>query len=566
MMDATATLSSHPVFVHLRRDDTRWIVREDCTSMATDTLFYMLHHHEHIPNLTLIKENNVRASFFLKPPEAAADRIFIKRYKQQGWVDRCKHLVLPAKAVAEWRNMQRFAACGLPVPRPIALGIRQTGLMLKDSCLMTEALLAALPVHEFLDQQFPLLSAERADAVKKELTVSLARLAANVHNAGFFYRDLHAGNILIKISTERDCQLFLIDLHRAWRPFRLLRWMRFQDLAQLWNSVPALGEHKRLFVEEYLLASGQRRVAREAFTRKLEAAARRLEQRRVKSRSKRCLVNSTTFEVHKTAREQYFGRREFGRQTLDALLQEQAQCLAGGQTGILKKSENAILTKHVQGRMLSSPVCVKHYFYRGMKYAVKSAVVKSRALKSWAAGHMLLVRGVGTPLPLALLERKYGPFIYESFLVTEWLADALPLNDYVINLHNQGLLHEKRERFIQALAETLRDLHEKGIYHADLKSTNILVRADGPDLWRFYFIDLERVKCTSSLTFRERANNLAQINASVARCMSVKDRLKFFRVYAKDTQLFKERKKYYQEILKISRTKNTEPFGVTFTL
>ena len=62
----------------------------------------------------------------------------------------------------------------------------------------------------------------------------------------------------------------------------------------------------------------------------------------------------------------------------------------------------------------------------------------------------------------------------------------------------------------------------------------------------------------------ERANNLAQINASIASFMTAKDRLKFFRFYAKGTQLFRKRKKYYQEILKISRKKNTEPFGVVF--
>jgi hypothetical protein len=83
-------------------------------------------------------------------------------------------------------------------------------------------------------------------------------------------------------------------------------------------------------------------------------------------------------------------------------------------------------------------------------------------------------------------------------------------------------------------------------------------------MWSFYIIDLERVKFKKKLTFRERANNLAQINASVARCMAAKARLKFFCFYANGTQLFGERKKYYKEIFRISRTKNTEPFGVVF--
>ena len=104
------------------------------------------------------------------------------------------------------------------------------------------------------------------------------------------------------------------------------------------------------------------------------------------------------------------------------------------------------------------------------------------------------------------------------------------------------------------------------MYHADLKSTNILVQEQADSAWRFSFIDLDRVACKDTLSFYERANNLAQINASVARLVTAKERLKFFSVYAKGTELFRERKKYYQEILKISRAKNTEPFGVIFSV
>jgi tRNA A-37 threonylcarbamoyl transferase component Bud32 len=207
---------------------------------------------------------------------------------------------------------------------------------------------------------------------------------------------------------------------------------------------------------------------------------------------------------------------------------------------------------------------VKHYFYRGFKYLLKSAAIKTRALKSWIAGNGLLVRGIRTPVPLALAERKLGPFIYESFLITEWLPEVRELNDYIKYINQQGLSSADKTNFIQCVAATIRNLHEKGVYHADLKSTNILVREEEPRMWRFYFIDLERVKFKKNLTFRDRANNLAQINASIASCMTARDRLKFFRFYAKGTQLFGERKKYYREVLAISKTKNTEPFGVVF--
>jgi tRNA A-37 threonylcarbamoyl transferase component Bud32 len=337
-----------------------------------------------------------------------------------------------------------------------------------------------------------------------------------------------------------------------------------RDLAHLCNSLIEISSERRLFIKEYLNATGYTKESVESFSNKLEAMALHLEARRIKSRSKRCIVNSTTFEVYKSLQEQYFGRRDFGRQASSKVMEEHALQMQCNQTYILKQSENSVITTHGENSDLSRAVCVKHYFYRGFKYVLKSTVIKSRALKSWIAGYGLLVRGISTPLPLALAEKKFGPFIYESFLITEWLPDARELNDYIAFLHKQVVSTDDKIKFIQSLAATIRNLHGKGIYHADLKSTNILVRDEGPGRWSFHFIDLERVKFKKNLTFKERANNLAQINASTASSMTAKDRLKFFFFYAKGTQLLGERKRYYKEILKISRTKNTEPFGVIF--
>ena len=114
------------------------------------------------------------------------------------------------------------------------------------------------------------------------------------------------------------------------------------------------------------------------------------------------------------------------------------------------------------------------------------------------------------------------------------------------------------------LPAMLRNMHDRGIYHADLKSNNILVQEAGPG-WRFSLIDLDRTYFLGSLSFSQRANNLAQINASVSSRMTLRDRLKFFHFYAKETNLLAERGKYYRKILAISRRKNTAPYGVIFT-
>jgi hypothetical protein len=110
----------------------------------------------------------------------------------------------------------------------------------------------------------------------------------------------------------------------------------------------------------------------------------------------------------------------------------------------------------------------------------------------------------------------------------------------------------------------VRALHAQGIYHADLKSNNVLVREKNGAGWIFYFIDLDRVVFKRRLSFRERSNNLAQINASVADCITFADRVRFFRVYARRTSVMSHKKKYYQKVLELSRTKVTQPYGIIF--
>jgi len=124
---------------------------------------------------------------------------------------------------------------------------------------------------------------------------------------------------------------------------------------------------------------------------------------------------------------------------------------------------------------------------------------------------------------------------------------------------------QKKDQFINGLAQRLRDLHEKGIYHADLKSNNILVKEKSGDGCTFYFIDLDRVAFKHHLSFSQRSNNLAQINASIADCISLSDRLKFFRTYALGTPVMRQKKRYYQRILEISRKKITHPYGIAFS-
>jgi tRNA A-37 threonylcarbamoyl transferase component Bud32 len=89
---------------------------------------------------------------------------------------------------------------------------------------------------------------------------------------------------------------------------------------------------------------------------------------------------------------------------------------------------------------------------------------------------------------------------------------------------------ELRDR-IPALARLIRQLHERGLAHRDLKAANILTseRAGDP---RFWFIDLVGVR-RMSINAKRRAQNLARLLASFAEhpLVSRTDRLRFLRSY-----------------------------------
>ena len=289
--------------------------------------------------------------------------------------------------------------------------------------------------------------------------------------------------------------------------------------------------------------------------RRINDKSARIKARQIISRSKRCVLKSTVFEVARTWRERYCGRRDFGHAAARELIARHLS--ENDDPAIIKKTSKSMLTTHASS---GQTLCVKGYRFRGPVYALLNLFRTSRALKSWIAANGLIVRGLLTPQPLAIIEKRFGPIVRENFYICRWL-DAPELNTYITG---RQWSEPDKKQFIRSLAHTIARLHAQGIYHGDLKSNNILVRAHAAS-WDFFFIDLDRVSFSRPLTFERRANNLAQINASVADVMTLRDRLRFFRMYSRTAACYTERKRYFERILAISRTKGTKAYGLDLT-
>ncbi len=501
------------------------------------------------PSVPLIKDNNVRSSFFFDTGVPGCPRLFVKWFKKPEPAQRIKHLFVPSKALAEWRNLRVLEERGLPCPRALAFFESRFAGMLSRSCLITQCIDGAGALNRFGGL------AQLPTAQRFALARQLGRLSAAMHAAGMISRDFHAGNVVIRPTAGGGFELFLIDLHSAKllkkpAPARIIT-----DLAKLANSIPASRSMRLRFLQEYCQCAPVPGMGMRECVRRISAEAERLEERRIKSRSRRCVLKSSAFEVGRTLTERYCGRRDFGHAAAREIVGRHPG--PGGQPdAVIKQSSKSTLTRHVLPS--GEALCVKEYRYRGALYALASLLFRSRALKSWRAANGLAVRGLQTPRPLAMVEKRLGPLVLGSYYICRWEGLAPELNTYI---RKRGWTESEKKNFMRSLARTIAGLHAAGVYHGDLKSNNILVR-ENDHSWDFLFVDLDRVSFSRPLTFERRANNLAQINASVAAVITLRDRLRFFRIYARLSACYTDRARYYRRILEISRGKNTAPYGL----
>jgi serine/threonine protein kinase len=133
--------------------------------------------------------------------------------------------------------------------------------------------------------------------------------------------------------------------------------------------------------------------------------------------------------------------------------------------------------------------------------------------------------------------RRWG-LLVKSFYISEEIPQAKTIADYWREdlLPLKGIEgRTKRRATLRSLAYLFKALHERGIYHNDLKASNILAVDRGPTSDAiFSLIDLQGVRKCFYLSKRRRIKNLAQINRTLGRQLSRTEKLFFIKAYHGD--------------------------------
>jgi tRNA A-37 threonylcarbamoyl transferase component Bud32 len=109
---------------------------------------------------------------------------------------------------------------------------------------------------------------------------------------------------------------------------------------------------------------------------------------------------------------------------------------------------------------------------------------KSKARRSMENAQTLVSLGIGTPTPVAYIERRSALKMHESYYVSVQL-DADNLRDWTDKPDCEHLL--------SSLAAEMVHLHKLGVYHKDFSPGNVLYTSQN-GTYKFYLIDLNRMK------------------------------------------------------------------------
>jgi tRNA A-37 threonylcarbamoyl transferase component Bud32 len=471
-------------------------------------------------------------------------RIFLKRDRTKGWMEGLKYLFSPSKGQKEFLIASRLDGRGLPIPQPLGWMERVRKGWVRESYYLSEAIGTGVSFIE-----------EVAKSKEPHSIIELAMTVRKFQEAGLFHRDLHGGNFLWNGDT-----LFLTDLHRARLMKSLSLHRRLLNLSHLFHSLRSMwGEEEQLrFLDQYFEGRFDGSQKREMLHQRIHPVMDRLQQRQWRSRTKRCLKESTEFAVHRDKKVRYFYRRDFPLGRLKRVMAEHQNLVRERPLSLIKYSPEVIVSiLNDEGER----ICLKQFCYPSFWARMKEHFRRSKGFKSWRAANGMRARGLPSLKPLALAERKNGLGLKEGFLFMEALANDQEMDRYLLKGFED--LNKKR-LFVKTFAHWLEALHKMRLYHKDMKTCNILVSEKG-ETWSFHLLDFEDIVLDKNVNPEKLFKNFLQLNTSTPKVMTRVDRYRFFREYLRLNPVVKDPKVFLHRLMDESRRRGlvyVSPQGV----
>jgi tRNA A-37 threonylcarbamoyl transferase component Bud32 len=441
--------------------------------------------------------------------------LIVKQFSPRGIAAHLKAFIRPNPAMREWMALSKAARLALPVPRPVAVGWRHTGLM-RESFLVMEAMEDTRPLSSCLFGKHKL-----AVRPRREVTRAAALVIRRMHDAGIFHKDLHLDNLMVRTGDVSPA-VYLIDFQRVAFYRSLNTELRMSNLATLHGGCIEAARADRLrFLKTYL---GHRSAAPGDLRRlmaRLDEMGKRHRRRVWRSRRRRCLAENRDFK--KVRLGSFVGMvRQNQHEAFEALWQEPAHCFS--RATIVASSAASTLGRIDLG---NRAVYIARYSNSGFLHGVTRFCAPSRAQRDWLTGDSCMMRGVPIATPLAYLEQRRWGFLVESYIISECEKGEDLVQTWVRCAGDIGA----KCRLIDDFARYIARMHDRDVAIREFTGKDIIVSGKNPP-FGFSIVDFSGATI-GPLSRRRRIEHLHALARAFCHAdfISKTDRLRFLRTY-----------------------------------
>ncbi|MCK5096927.1 MAG: hypothetical protein KAR45_02430 [Desulfobacteraceae bacterium] len=149
---------------------------------------------------------------------------------------------------------------------------------------------------------------------------------------------------------------------------------------------------------------------------------------------------------------------------------------------LLKNGNSATIVKF---KIDQAEVVIKRYNMKTVFHALRRAFKRTRAEHSWRHARLLQEKGINTPFPVAMKEKRFGLFRNKAYFIYEYVKGPNAF-DY---FHNSEVNYDDKSIIAEKIIKMFDTLKSSMISHGDMKATNILIHSNEP-----YLIDLDSMK------------------------------------------------------------------------
>lgn len=185
-------------------------------------------------------------------------------------------------------------------------------------------------------------------------------------------------------------------------------------------------------------------------------------------------------------------------------------------------------------RLPEGGIYIKQFLVPGKRELFRQWLRRGKGRNEGRRAAELAGLGVPTIEPIALGEERRRGFLFENYLISAEIPDALPL-DRFLDERLAGLPPSAESRLRRELARSLgrltARLHRAGLVHDDYHAGNVLARIGEGGRLELAMIDLDALRRRPRLGRAGRLANLSHLNHSFWLRSTRTERLRFLRAY-----------------------------------